>query len=88
MRQVHPLAIPPAGMMIRAARQTRQWSRRRLALAIPIAEEHLGRWERGDRPIPLPMIVRMAAVLHAPELLQAACAHCPIAQAGADREVA
>lgn len=69
------------GPAIRIARRVRRWSQRQLALAIPVDEKHLGRWERGTRPVPLAMIARIAQLLRAPRLLDLACGQCPIAAA-------
>lgn len=72
------------GTAIQAARVSRGWSQRRLALAIPVDETHLGRWERGERPVPLAQIARIARILRTPWLLRVACAACPVAQRGDD----
>lgn len=68
-------------MTLRAARERRGWSGRRLARAAYVDPALVFRWEAGTRPIPLATVPRLAALLDAPELLTAACAACPVGQA-------
>lgn len=69
------------GDLLRRDRVRRQWSRQRLAMAIPVDPIHLGRWERGARPMPMAVVARLAHLLDDPGLLEAACATCPVGQA-------
>ena len=65
-------------MTLRAARERRGWSGRRLARAAYVDPALVFRWEAGTRPIPLAAVARLASLLDAPELLAAACADCPV----------
>lgn len=69
------------GPLIQTHRLRRRWSQRQLALRVPIDEKHLGRWERGRRPVPMNALARLAWILMAPDLLEAACRGCPITDA-------
>lgn len=84
------MAKEPLGLAIKVARIRARWTQKRLAQAIPVACEHLSRWETGVRTIPLTAVVRISDLLHDPTVLDAACRSCPVEQArsGKNEEVA
>jgi ribosome-binding protein aMBF1 (putative translation factor) len=55
------------GEEIVAERTARGWSRASLADRLGVEKERLGRWERGERTPPLPVLYRLKEVLGVPK---------------------
>lgn len=59
-----------------------------IAQMVPMDPSYLYRMARGERPMPVSLAARLARLLHAPEILEAACAVCPVGCTREDGEMA
>jgi ribosome-binding protein aMBF1 (putative translation factor) len=60
------IVLKRVGRQIVWLRETKGWSRKELARELRVTWHRLGRWERGERQLPLPILLRLKAVFGVP----------------------
>jgi ribosome-binding protein aMBF1 (putative translation factor) len=66
-RRGREVVLKRVGRQIVWLRETKGWSRKELARELRVNWERLGRWERGERQLPLSILLRLKAIFHVPE---------------------
>ena len=59
-----------------------------IAQMVGMDMSYLYKMARGERPMPVSLAAQLAKLLHAPEILEAACAVCPVGCTREDGEMA
>jgi transcriptional regulator with XRE-family HTH domain len=66
-RRGREAVLKRVGRQIVLLREGRGWSRKELARELRVNLDRLGRWERGERQLPLSILLRLKALFHVPE---------------------
>jgi transcriptional regulator with XRE-family HTH domain len=66
VRRGREIVLKRVGRQIIRLRELKGWSRKELARELRVTWARLGRWERGERQLPLPILLRLEVIFRVP----------------------